>query len=48
MKKHKKPQDIEQTLIASLRDKGYKLTPQRREIIRILARDTSHPGAIDV
>ena len=48
MKKHKKPQDIEQTLIASLRDKGYKLTPQRREIIRILARDTSHPGAMDV
>ncbi len=48
MKKHKKPQDIEQTLISSLRDKGYKLTPQRREIIRLLARDMSHPGAMDI
>jgi Fur family peroxide stress response transcriptional regulator len=48
MKKYTKPQDIEQTLISSLRDKGYKLTPQRREIIRLLARDESHPGAMDI
>jgi Fur family peroxide stress response transcriptional regulator len=48
MKKQKKPRDIERTLISSLRDKGYKLTPQRLEIIKILARDLSHPGAGDI
>jgi Fe2+ or Zn2+ uptake regulation protein len=48
MKKHKKPRDIEKTLISSLQDKGYKLTPQRREIIRVLSRDMSHPGAMDI
>jgi Fe2+ or Zn2+ uptake regulation protein len=48
MKKQKKPRDIEQTLISRLRKKGYKLTPQRREIIRLLARDKSHPGAMDI
>jgi Fur family peroxide stress response transcriptional regulator len=48
MKEQSKPQDIEQTLIARLRDKGYKLTPQRHEIIRVLARDESHPGAMDI
>ena len=48
MKSQNKPQDIEQKLISSLRDKGYRLTPQRHEIIRILARDTSHPGAMDI
>ena len=30
MNKYKKPRYIEQTLISSLQDKGYKLTPQRR------------------
>lgn len=48
MKEHKNPQDIEEKLISSLRNKGYKLTPQRREIIRLLARDRSHPGAMDI
>ncbi len=48
MKKHKKARDIEQTLISSLQDKGYKLTPQRREIIRLLSRDMSHPGAMEI
>jgi Fur family peroxide stress response transcriptional regulator len=48
MKKYKKPRDIEQTLISSLRDKGYKLTPQRREIIRLLSRSKSHPGAMEI
>ena len=48
MKIHKKPPDIEQKLISSLQDKGYKLTPQRREIIRLLSRDMSHPGAMDI
>lgn len=48
MKKDIKPQDIERSIISGLRDKGYKLTPQRREIIRALSRDMSHPGAIDI
>jgi Fur family peroxide stress response transcriptional regulator len=48
MKKQNKPQDIEETLISRLRDKGYKLTPQRREIIRVMARNESHPGAMDI
>jgi Fe2+ or Zn2+ uptake regulation protein len=48
MKKYKKPRDIEQTIISSLQDKGYKLTPQRREIIRLLSRNKSHPGAMDI
>ncbi len=48
MKKHKKARDIEQTLISSLQDKGYKLTSQRREIIRLLSRDMSHPAAMEI
>ena len=48
MKIYKKPPDIEQTLISSLQDKGYKLTPQRREIIRLLSRNKSHPGAMEI
>lgn len=48
MEKSIKPQDIERSVISSLRDKGYKLTPQRREIIRVLSRDMSHPGAMEI
>jgi Fe2+ or Zn2+ uptake regulation protein len=48
MKNHRTPRDIEEKLIATLRDKGYKLTPQRLEIIKLLARDMSHPGAGDI
>lgn len=48
MEKYIKPQDIEQSVISSLRDKGYKLTPQRREIVRVLSRDRSHPGAMEI
>jgi len=48
MKKHKKACDIEQALISSLQDKGYKLTSQRREIIRLLSRDMSHPAATEI
>ena len=40
--------EIEQRLIASLRDKGYKVTVPRREIISILSRDLSHPGAVNI
>ncbi|MBZ0155979.1 MAG: transcriptional repressor [Alphaproteobacteria bacterium] len=35
-------------MIASLREKGYKLTRQRLEIIRLLSRDRSHPGAMEI
>lgn len=45
MKSQGTPREIEQKLISSLREKGYKLTPQRLEIIKLLARDMSHPGA---
>jgi Fur family transcriptional regulator, peroxide stress response regulator len=48
MKHQPRPQEIEQKLIARLREKGYRLTPQRLAIIRILSQDTSHPGAMDV
>jgi Fe2+ or Zn2+ uptake regulation protein len=48
MKRRAGPQKIEQKLIASLREKGYKLTPQRLEIIKLLSHDRSHPGAMDI
>lgn len=48
MKSHPGPQDIELKLMTVLREKGYKLTPQRREIIKVLSQDTSHPGARDI
>jgi len=48
MKSHPGPKDIELKLMTGLREKGYKLTPQRREIIKLLSQDTSHPGARDI
>jgi Fe2+ or Zn2+ uptake regulation protein len=48
MKYRTESEDIEVKLVKSLRDKGYKLTPQRLEIIKLLARDMSHPGARDI
>ena len=48
MKRHPGPQEIKQKLISSLRGKGYKLTPQRLEIIKLLSHDRSHPGAMDI
>jgi len=41
-------QEIEQRLIGLLRAKGYKLTAPRREIIAILSRERTHPGAMDI
>jgi len=41
-------ENVEKKLIASLREKGYKLTAQRLEIISLLARDMTHPGAGDI
>lgn len=48
MKHVPEPQDIERELIAGLRKKGYKLTRQRIEIIRLLSHGRSHPGAMDI
>jgi Fe2+ or Zn2+ uptake regulation protein len=48
MKRRPKSQEIELKLITSLQEKGYKLTPQRRDIIKLLSQDTSHPGAMDI
>ncbi len=48
MKRYPVPHEIELKLIAGLREKGYKMTPQRLEIINLLAHDRSHPGAIDI
>ena len=39
---------IRQKLIESLRHRGYKLTAQRLEIIGLLSRDTTHPGAGEI
>jgi Fur family transcriptional regulator, peroxide stress response regulator len=48
MKSPRDPQHIEMMLIKGLREKGYKLTSQRQEIIGLLARDMTHPGAMDI
>jgi Fur family peroxide stress response transcriptional regulator len=48
MKKHKRPRDIEQTLISRVKEEGFRLTHQRREIIRLLSRSKSHPGAMEI
>ena len=48
MKKRTGPAEIELKLIRSLREKGYKMTPQRLEIIKLLSQETSHPGAMDI
>ena len=48
MKHHPETGEVEKKLIANLREKGYKLTPQRIEIIKLLSHDRSHPGAMDI
>jgi len=48
MKKSESPEEFQQRLMKSLREKKYKLTPQRLAIIRLLSKDTSHPGAMDI
>jgi len=48
MKRRAGLQEIEQKLITSLREKRYKITPQRLEIIKLLSCDRSHPGATDI
>jgi Fur family peroxide stress response transcriptional regulator len=48
MKSRLQPQDIEAKLKKSLHEKGYKLTPQRKAILNLLAMDMTHPGAADI
>lgn len=48
MKHSPKLQEIGASLQESLRERGYKLTPQRKAIIDLLAGDLSHPGAADI
>jgi Fur family peroxide stress response transcriptional regulator len=48
MNRRQTPKEIEAKLKASLRQKGYKLTSQRLEVIKFLARCRSHPGAMDI
>lgn len=48
MKRSSTPQEIQASLQKGLHEKGYKLTPQRRAIISLLAKDMSHPGAADI
>ncbi len=43
-----KAQTIEESMLTRLREKGYKITPQRREIISIIAKDATHPRAADI
>jgi Fe2+ or Zn2+ uptake regulation protein len=40
-----KPKEIKTRILKDLREKGFKLTPQRLEIIDIVSRDRSHPTA---
>jgi Fe2+ or Zn2+ uptake regulation protein len=37
-----------ETTISTLRQKGFKITPQRRVIFELLANDTSHPTADEI
>jgi Fe2+ or Zn2+ uptake regulation protein len=48
MKHHAGPEEIKRRLIKSLKEKGYKLTSQRLEILDLLSKDTTHPGAMDI
>jgi len=40
--------EIEQKMTTSLRGKGFRLTPQRLEIIKFLSYSRSHPAAMDI
>ncbi|HMK60218.1 MAG TPA: Fur family transcriptional regulator [Dissulfurispiraceae bacterium] len=48
MNRHQTPKEIEAKLKDGLRQKGYKLTTQRLEVIKFLASCRSHPGAMDI
>jgi Fe2+ or Zn2+ uptake regulation protein len=41
-------EEIKNRLMAGLKEKGYKLTSQRLEILNVLSKDITHPGAMDI
>jgi len=41
-------EEVKRRLIKDLKEKGYKLTPQRLEIIDLLSKDTTHASAMDI
>ncbi|HYA86140.1 MAG TPA: Fur family transcriptional regulator [Nitrospirota bacterium] len=48
MKHRTEPEEIKRRMIKTLKEKGYKLTPQRVEIIDLLSKDKTHASAMDV
>ena len=42
------PEEIKNSIIKVFREKGLKLTPQRLEVINVLAEDKSHPSALTI
>lgn len=48
MKPPAEPEKIKGLLIKRLREKGYKLTSQRLDILEFLTQDATHPGAMDL
>ena len=48
MKHRPGPEAIKRRMKKTLKERGYKLTPQRLEIIDFLSKDTTHASAMDV
>jgi len=48
MKHSEESDEIKKRLIKDLKEKGYKLTPQRTAIINILSKEKIHPRALDI
>lgn len=48
MKHLAEPEEIKRRSIKNLKEKGYKLTPQRLEILDLLSKDTTHASAMDI
>ena len=48
MKHLQEPEAIKKRLIKNLKEKGYRLTSQRLEIIDLLSKDTTHASAMDI
>ena len=43
-----KPEEIINNIIKLFREKGLKITPQRLEVINVLANDMGHPSALSI
>ena len=48
MKHRTEYDEIKRRMIKTLKERGYKLTPQRLEIIDLLSKDRTHASAMDV